>query len=57
MVVEDLQEGDRGRICDRTQHEHGCGRAGQQGDVVFCEGAVEMDALHWPAGHDQRRGA
>ena len=28
VAVEDLQEGDRGRICDCTQHEHGCGRAG-----------------------------
>jgi len=58
MAVEELQEGDRGRVCDCTQDEHGGGRAGQQRNVLLCEGgAVEMDAPYWAARHDQRRGA
>lgn len=57
VAVEKLQKGDRGRIGDCTEHEHGRGGAGEEGDVVFWEDAVEVDALDWPAGHDGGGGA
>lgn len=35
MSVEELEERDRGRICDGCQDEDGYARAGEEGDVVF----------------------
>lgn len=53
MAVEELQQGDGGRVCDCSEDADGRGRACEEGDIVFCEdGAVEVDAVYWAARDD-----